>query len=114
VIDTLLENPQIPIFVLQELSSDPERMPHIIREMGIDPEVAFRKIEAEGGTQAMDENEFKQLIINLLSLCIFPFASRPVITEILFKGDNNAFIAAMKQRREFLPGMFLKLMNQKQ
>ena len=114
VIDTMLDNPQIPIFVLQELSSNPDRMPHIIKEMGIDPDVAFKKIEAEEGKGAMDEIEFKQLIINLLSLCIFPFASRPVITEILFNGDNHAFIAAMKQRREFLPKMFLKLMNQKQ
>src|SRR5210317_760155 len=29
IIDTMLENPQIPIFVLQELSSNPERMPQI-------------------------------------------------------------------------------------
>ena len=37
VIDTMLAHPQIPIFVLQELSSNPARMPQIIREMGIDP-----------------------------------------------------------------------------
>ena len=35
VIDTMLDNPQIPIFILQELSSNPERMPQIIKEMGI-------------------------------------------------------------------------------
>ena len=33
IIDAMLENPQIPIFVLQELSSNPERMPQVIREM---------------------------------------------------------------------------------
>ena len=47
VIDTMLENPQIPIFVLQELSSNPDRMPQIIKEMGIDPSVAVEKMESE-------------------------------------------------------------------
>lgn len=112
VIDTLIENPQIPIFVLQELSSNPERMPQIIREMGIDPMVAFEKMEA--GSEGREEHkaDFRQMVINLLSLCIFPFAARPVITGILFNGDNEAFIEAMKERKEVLPEMFQKLMSQ--
>ncbi|MCK4993113.1 MAG: TetR/AcrR family transcriptional regulator, partial [Bacteroidales bacterium] len=48
IIDTMLENPQIPIFVLQELSSNPERMPQIIKEMGIDPAKAM-EIMGGGG-----------------------------------------------------------------
>ncbi len=34
IIDTMIANPQIPIFVLQELSSNPERMPQVIKEYG--------------------------------------------------------------------------------
>jgi hypothetical protein len=55
-----------------------------------------------------------QLIMNLISLCIFPFAARPVVTSLLYNGDNDAFVAAMNQRREILPEMFLKLMSQNQ
>ena len=55
-----------------------------------------------------------QLIMNLISLCIFPFAARPVVTGILFNGDNDAFVAAMKQRKEILPEMFMNLMSQNQ
>ena len=43
IIDTMIANPQIPIFVLQELSSNPERMPQVIKEMGIDPELVIKK-----------------------------------------------------------------------
>ena len=103
VIDTMLENPQIPIFVLQELSSNPERMPQIIKEMGIDPAVAVDKLENEQSEAFGDHMDPRQVIINLLSLCIFPFAARPVITEILFNGDSGAYIAAMKERKQLLP-----------
>jgi len=105
IIDTLIENPQIPIFVLQELSSNPERMPQIIREMGMDPAMAVKKMSAvdklpEG--QGMDPRQF---IINIISLCIFPFAARPVITDILFEGDNEAYLKAMKERIELVPAL---------
>ncbi len=106
IIDAMIANPQIPIFVLQELSSNPERMPQLIKELGIDPALDIKKVE--------DQDHFMQLIMNLISLCIFPFAARPVVTSLLYNGDNDAFLAAMNQRREILPEMFLKLMSQNQ
>jgi TetR/AcrR family transcriptional regulator len=111
VIDAMLENPQIPIFVLQELSSHPERMPQIIKEMGIDPAVAVKKME--DGKRNLPESlmDPRQVILNLLSLCIFPFAARPVVTEILFNGDRDAYIEAMKNRKKLLPLLMRKFMN---
>ena len=112
VIDTMIENPQIPIFVLQELSSNPERMPQIIKEMGIDPAIAMKKMAAEGqipGSLGMDP---RQVILNLLSLCIFPFAARPVVTEILYNGDNEAYISAMKERKKLIPLIVKQIMMQ--
>lgn len=106
IIDTMIANPQIPIFVLQELSSNPERMPQVIKDLGVDPQLVIKKFE--------NQAYFMQLIMNLISLCIFPFAARPVVTGLLFNGDNDAFVAAMHQRKEILPGMFLKLMSQNQ
>ena len=110
IIDAMLENPQIPIFVLQELSSNPERMPQIVKEMGLDPEVAVSKLESEQWKEFGDHMDPKQVILNLISLCIFPFAARPVVTEILFNGDNDAYIEAMKQRKQMLPVLVEKFM----
>lgn len=110
VIDTMLENPQIPIFVLQELSSNPERMPQMIKEMGIDPSIAIKKMEEERGGEIAGGMDPRQLILNLLSLCIFPFAARPVVTELLFKGDNELYIEAMKQRKQMLPQLVQEFM----
>ena len=112
VIDTMLENPQIPIFVLQELTSNPDRMPQIIKEMGIDPAVAFKKMKSEQKPEEGMLVDPRQVILNLLSLCIFPFAARPVVTEILFGGDKEAFIEAMRQRKQLLPLLVKQYMTQ--
>ncbi|MDX2429833.1 MAG: helix-turn-helix domain-containing protein [Bacteroides sp.] len=106
IIDAMIASPQIPIFVLQELSSNPDRMPQVMRDLGVDPQLVISKVE--------DQAHFMQLIMNLISLCIFPFAARPVVTGLLFNGDNDAFVEAMHQRKEILPKMFLNLMSQNQ
>lgn len=112
VIDAMIRNPQIPIFVLQELSSNPERMPQIIKEMGIDPSIAIKKMDEEGRVPKAMGMEPRQVILNILSLCIFPFAARSVVTEILFNGDNDAYIEAMEERKKLIPQIVQQIMMQ--
>jgi len=112
IIDTLLANPQIPIFVLQELSSNPERMPQIIKEMGLDPALAMEKMYSDGLVPSIAGMDPRQIILNLISLCIFPFAAKPVILDILFQGDNEAYVAAMRERKVLLPQFIKQLMSQ--
>jgi AcrR family transcriptional regulator len=104
VIDAMIKNPRIPIFVLQELTSNPERLPQIMRELGLNPELAMKKIEASGLGQRIPMDP-RQIIMNIISLCIFPFAARPVVTEILFNGDDQAYLNAMEERKTLLPAM---------
>ncbi len=112
VIDAMIENPQIPIFVLQELTSNPERMPQIIRDMGVDPAVAIEKVSASGKVPGVPGMDPRQVILNLMSLCIFPFAARPVVTDILYDGDNEAYLTAMKERKTLLPVIVKQIMMQ--
>jgi AcrR family transcriptional regulator len=114
IIDTMLENPQIPIFVLQELSSNPERMPQMIKEMGIDPALAIEKMQADQTVPAVAGLDPRQIILNLISLCIFPFAAKPVVLDILFQGDNEAYVSAMKERKVLLPQIIKQLISQNQ
>lgn len=111
VIDTMLEHPEIPIFVLQELSSNPARMPQIIREMGIDPKRAVEQLDSQGVKIGSLKVDPRQVILNLISLCIFPFAAKPVVLDILFEGDNEAYIEAMKTRKTILPLMMQQFMS---
>ncbi len=110
IINTLIDNPQIPVFVLQELSSNPERMPQIIREMGISTDVAMKKMSNDG---ALDNLPFNptHVILNTLSLCIFPFAARPVVQEVLYGGNEQAYLQGMHERKKILPQMILNAMK---
>jgi len=114
IIDTMLENPQIPIFVLQELSSNPQRMPQMIREMGIDPAQVVAKMEQDGSVPPLGGMDPRQVILNLISLCIFPFAAKPVVLDILYQGDNEAYIEAMKERKVLLPQIMIQFLSQNQ
>ena len=111
IIDTMLENPHIPNFILQELSSNPERMPQIIKEMGVDPEKITEKMGGGIGLshRGMDP---RQVIMNLMSLMIFPFAAKPVVLDILYKGDNEAYAEAMKDRKILIPEIIKQIMSQ--
>jgi len=111
VIDTMLENPQIPIFILQELSSNPERMPQIIKEMGIDPALAMAKMGGAGLEPSTTVMDPRQVILNLISLCIFPFAAKPVVLDILYKGDNEAYVGAMKDRKILIPEIIKQILS---
>ena len=110
IIDTMLENPQIPIFVLQELTSTPERMPQIIKGMGLDPEVLVKKMEEGMWNIPGTSTDPRQMILNLISLCIFPFAARPVVTDIFYLGDNDQYTEAMKERKRILPPLVKQFM----
>jgi AcrR family transcriptional regulator len=112
IIDELIDNPQIPIFVLQELSSNPERVPVLIKEMGIDPEAAMEKMASEGSGFSPGGMDPRQMILNILSLCIFPFAARPVVTALLFSGDQEAYLAAMRQRKELVAEIVQQFISQ--
>jgi hypothetical protein len=114
IIDTMIENPQIPIFVMQELSSSPGRMPQIIKEMGVDPTVAIEKMGKENHSVPTGGVDPRQIIMNLISLCIFPFAAKPVVLDILYSGDNEAYIEAMNERKKIIPQLMKQLMSQNQ
>lgn len=112
IIDTMIESPQIPIFVLQELTSNPERMPQIIKEMGVDPSKAMEKLGNEAAGFSGGGVDPRQFLMNLISLCIFPFAAKPVVLDILYDGDNEAYLEAMKERKKILPQMMRQFMSQ--
>lgn len=114
IIDTMIKNPQIPIFVMQELSSNPGRMPQVMKEMGIDPTFAMEKMGKEGHSVHHGGVDPRQIILNLISLCIFPFAAKPVVMDILFNGDNEAYTDAMNERKKLIPQLMKQLMSQNQ
>lgn len=82
--DMLIEYPQIPIFIINEISQDPVRLS--ARLQARDPHGAFLKIAArireEETKGTIRETPPVDFLLNLLSLCIFPFVFKNLGTHV--------------------------------
>ncbi len=104
----LKESPYTALFILHEVSTEPDRFVNSIRQQGIRPDQFIKEIG-----QAMEEGKLKkadprQLLINLLSLIIFPFAARTIMESVLFNGDTTAFEHFIDERRAFIKTYFME------
>jgi TetR/AcrR family transcriptional regulator len=111
----LTQNPLLPAYLLSELSQNPERVPQLIAAIaGMEPARIGRRVvrvlraQIDRRVQAgrMRPITPEQFVVNLLSLCIFPFAARPLLTTVLGL-DARAFDRFIEQRSETLAEFFL-------
>lgn len=118
VVHTYLEhlsnNPFIPGYLLAELHHHPERAAQLLESaIGAVPNHLMQPVFARLGQQIADRvaaGEMRsiapeQFAINLISLCIFPFAARPMLT-VVFGMDDDAFARFIEQRKTELPAFF--------
>jgi len=97
-IDLLIKHPFIPGFVMKELNRDPSGLFKMVVKFGLNPQFFFDQIQL-----AMDRGEIIQmqprhLAANIISMCIFPFAARPLVSFVLFKDDQVALEAFYAER----------------
>ena len=115
IVDTYLtqmtRTPFLPGYILAELHHHPERMHQLLGKIaGGDitslTKPAFEKLEkqlaAEARSGRMRRMNAPQFFVNLVSLCIFPFAARPML-HAAFGFDDNDFAKFIEQRRKDLP-----------
>lgn len=102
-VDMLLEHPDLPIFVLSEIRSNPEQLANRVQAPKILKESAFVKQLME---RRSDINPL-HFIINLLGMNLFPFVAKPVLQPIL--GSEDFYRQMMVQRKKLIP-VWMKLM----
>ena len=111
----LARAPYLPGYIISELTHHPERARQLIAAFwGMTPEdirprvisTLRRQIDARVAAGAMRPIAPEQFVVNLVSLCIFPFAARPMISALLGM-DPPAFERFIDARREDLPRFFL-------
>lgn len=99
-IELLIKHPFIPGFVLKELNRDPSGLFKLVVKFGLNPQAVFDEIQ-----RAMDRGEIIQmqprhLAANIISMCVFPFAARPIISFILFQDDKKALEQFYSERAD--------------
>jgi AcrR family transcriptional regulator len=106
--DLLMENKFIPAFILHEINRNPDRLYDMMQKSGLRPEIFVDQFVGEirkGNIRPVDP---RQLIINILALCIFPVAARPLIQRIFFGNDEKAYQRFLQERKKIVSDFIIQ------
>jgi AcrR family transcriptional regulator len=118
-IDHLSRTPGLPGYIISELHHHPERVRQLIAALtGATPEDVRPRVLQKLGQQIdemvrqgkMRPIAPEQFLVNLLSLCVFPFAARPLLM-VLLGFDQPAFSRFIEDRRDELATFFLRALG---
>jgi TetR/AcrR family transcriptional regulator len=107
-ISALQQYPQIPLFILHELHRNPGRIIELIHSSGMNPEFVINIFRQEIKKGTIIETDPFQLMVNMLALCIFPFAARPMIQGFIFKNDAKTFELFLEKRKTEVADFIIK------
>ncbi len=99
-IDTLLQNPLLPIFILNEINRNPKEA---IKKIFGNQRPPIDKVD-ELITKLVKKGELKpikgiELMVNMVSMCIFPFLARPMVQWVT-KATDEEFVKLMEMRKK--------------
>lgn len=85
-VDTLVLNPGIPVFVLNELTNNPERL---VEMFAAEDKIDLRKFKQEVEQHSQGNTDPEALFIDMVALCVYPFVMSPVFKKLLKKTDQQ-------------------------
>lgn len=108
-ITQLSKTPYLPLFVVHEISQNPGRIlqkftAHKITLPNI--QLFAKEIAEEMAKGKMKKVDVMQLLVSLLSMCIFPFVAKPLMQGI-FQMNDKAFGKMMEERKRFVADFLL-------
>jgi AcrR family transcriptional regulator len=115
----LLKTPYLPGYILSELAHHPERVRQLFSSAtGMTPadvgtrvfKVLRKQIDARVKAGRMHPIAPEQFAINLLALCVFPFAARPMVMALVGL-DQAGFEQFINRRRKELAPFFLRALR---
>lgn len=101
-LEFLIKHPFLPGFIAKELNRDPSGLFKLITLHGFNPAPIIKQVEL-----AMDRGEIvrmdpRHLVVNVISMCVFPFVIRPVVNYLIFKDDEQALQQFYSERADVI------------
>lgn len=109
-IDLLLSQPDLPVFLFNELRLNPEKMPEMQYFKQALQTSPFNRQLREHIADLQPHVDPFQFLLSLLGLIVFPFVARPMVQTIAGL-DDAAFAALMHQRKYLVPQWFAALLT---
>jgi len=107
-IDMLQANPFLPHFILQEINRNPKRIVDIMHGKGLNPEIMRDMLQNEIFKETGRSIKIEHLMINIVSMCIFPFAAKPILMGFVFNNDEEKFQNFINERKQLIYEVIVK------
>jgi AcrR family transcriptional regulator len=102
-IDKIIENPYIPMFVLYEMNQRPETfVKKLFHGTLPNPKSFVAQVSAEVKAGNIRRIEPAQLVMSMVSMCVFPFMGKPMFKTVLHI-DEPSFERLMQERKKEIP-----------
>jgi AcrR family transcriptional regulator len=118
-LDQFAETPYAPGYLICEMNQNPDRAEQLLEAIG-GPQTRtttipiLTKLGAQIHTRiqagTMRPISPRQFMANLVSLCVFPFAARPMMCAV-FRMDDVSFREFIEERKTSLPEFFLNALR---
>lgn len=118
-LDQLARTPYLPGYIISELTHHPERAGQLFASLtgrstegvaGVVLPILERQLRAAARAREMRAIRAPDFLVSLLSLCIFPFAARPMLCA-LFGWAPEEWDRFVARRRRELPELMLQAMR---
>lgn len=97
----LISKPYIPNFVFHELTQNPQRILEYFNSTNFNRKKIIELLANEDTSNIRPYDPI-QLIVDILSLCVFPFVARPIIKGLIFEGDEQLFNNFISERTDHI------------
>ena len=108
-------NPELPRFVLNELSQNPTFIKEQMEGMSFTPALFVKQVEEAVLNKEIIPTDPFQVITDIVGMCAFPFIAKPLIQLLSSKNEKEfkAFIVERKVHVQtiMLNGLFIKQTN---
>nr|NQU90194.1 TetR/AcrR family transcriptional regulator [Bacteroidota bacterium] len=98
-INLIFENPHIPGFILHELSQNPDSIARFMSQRVSNLPKLYDKIEKEMTDGIIKPMDPRQILINLIGLCVFPFVAKPIVKSVFFQNDEEVYQSFLLDRK---------------
>ncbi len=99
-IDRFDEQAELVDFIVDELNRNPALTVELMRSsLQYDITVLDRQLEEAAANYEIAPVDSTQLVIQMLSLCMFPYAGRTFLREVTLVQDDDAYRESLSQRK---------------
>lgn len=106
-LNLLQKHPYIPGFVISELNRNPDILVNLFeKNVRLQQDNMIEKlnqqIQNEVSQGVLKPITAQNLMVNAISLCLFPIVARPILQGVLFGNDKKEYEGFLQQRKDFV------------